>query len=933
MPQTEDYSAAPLGLYNKTTNEQIPLYFVDIEGEVVDQFAKIKLTHRYFNPTDQVLDTIFKFPKGLYQVFDGLTVEMNGKTIIGLIGEKKKAREQYEKAVKEGKTAVKTESIQTSKDNFQYFDLLITNIGNIPPMQSINLVFSFIQQLDISCNKKFSLILPLTLTPRYIPSSTIADIITKYITERKVDQEEINSIKNSSDIKYIKTGKGLEYLYNVKLNIHSTFEITNIQTKITTPTIITKINKYNAEVTLDNGNNNIPNEDFVLEYEINENELVKPKLLLTKHPKYEDDYAFWYSFNPYNGLGKEQKISPYIEDFQGNFIFCIDRSGSMWGQRIEIAKQSLLYFLKSLPDNNSNFNVISFGSEYMPLYKNCVAVNEKNIEKAINQVYEFKADMGGTELKGALQYIESLAKNSVLGTRVFILTDGSLFDTNDCLNQVQKTISEMDIRYYSLGIGNGCSEALIKGIALKGAGEFEFSKNELDMSEKVIYLLESSMKNYLQNCKISLSNYADKILSNINDEEYLSQMQRIDKNFLIYGIIPKEAVGNNSINISYYIANQKSKQINHSIELPFTSALTSDILHKFIIGTYFPSLNNCIKYKVLSRETSLFCVIQENDLTEEQILNKYIQEINSPLPKDFDGTIIVKIITGNELPLRVNFHLSVEELKEILEEKTGIPVDQQMLYFYGKLLKDSRLLTDYNIQDGDTLHITKRLCGGGETVWDLSIFLDGIKQPVNMKIYPDSKHENITYANFRKELCQLLKIKENEYDFLNEEELITHKEGVIQTNLKTININTKKLRGDEHLPIEDRIIKNQKVNGLWELNENNLYLMNFTPKGWSQFIESHNEYFKSLNLGNDEKIFFNMVIICFIYHHYKSNLGKFKLILQKTAKQIKKTNKNYSEQKQNEFNNKIILSLEQKQNEFKNNEISKKSDKRHCLIY
>ena len=86
----------------------------------------------------------------------------------------------------------------------------------------------------------------------------------------------------------------------------------------------------------------------------------------------------------------------------------------MWGQRIEIAKQSLLYFLKSLPDNNSNFNVISFGSKYMPLYENCVVVNEENIEKAINQVYEFKADMGGTELKGALQYIESLAKNSGL---------------------------------------------------------------------------------------------------------------------------------------------------------------------------------------------------------------------------------------------------------------------------------------------------------------------------------------------------------------------------------------------------------------------------------------------------------------------------------------------------------------------------------------
>lgn len=73
MTSYEDFATAPLGLYNTDTDEQMPLYFIDISVDVVDQFAKVKLTHKYFNPTDTVMNTTFKFPKGLYQVFDGLT--------------------------------------------------------------------------------------------------------------------------------------------------------------------------------------------------------------------------------------------------------------------------------------------------------------------------------------------------------------------------------------------------------------------------------------------------------------------------------------------------------------------------------------------------------------------------------------------------------------------------------------------------------------------------------------------------------------------------------------------------------------------------------------------------------------------------------------------------------------------------------------------
>ena len=167
-----DLAAAPLGLYDNDTNEQIPLYFIDINVNIVDQFAKVKLTHKYFNPTDHVINTTFIFPKGLYQVFDGLTVEMNGKTLIGVVGKKEKVNRKFQTEEQKGNTVVKTETIQRHNYN-RKIDILRTTLGNILPNESINLIFSFIQKLDISLNKRFSLMLPLTLTPRFVPSSTV----------------------------------------------------------------------------------------------------------------------------------------------------------------------------------------------------------------------------------------------------------------------------------------------------------------------------------------------------------------------------------------------------------------------------------------------------------------------------------------------------------------------------------------------------------------------------------------------------------------------------------------------------------------------------------------------------------------------------------------------------------------------------------------
>ena len=84
----------PLGLFSIKENEILPLFSTEIKATIFGKFAQVILIHNYYNPYDDYLDTSFKFPKGLYQVFDGIEAEIDGKKIKGLIGLKQNIRKK-----------------------------------------------------------------------------------------------------------------------------------------------------------------------------------------------------------------------------------------------------------------------------------------------------------------------------------------------------------------------------------------------------------------------------------------------------------------------------------------------------------------------------------------------------------------------------------------------------------------------------------------------------------------------------------------------------------------------------------------------------------------------------------------------------------------------------------------------------------------------
>ena len=105
----------------------------------------------------------------------------------------------------------------------------------------------------------------------------------------------------------------------------------------------------------------------------------------------------------------------------------------MEGDRIESVKNALQIMLRSLPKRNTTFNIISFGSSHQNLWDVSRPYSSESVAEASADVETYQADLGGTELRRALQAAYGSKSRSHAdhppSTAVFVLTDGASRDS------------------------------------------------------------------------------------------------------------------------------------------------------------------------------------------------------------------------------------------------------------------------------------------------------------------------------------------------------------------------------------------------------------------------------------------------------------------------------------------------------------------------
>ena len=383
-------------------HKPLPLKGVSVEADINGYVLGLSSTLQYVNDSPDPAEVLFRFPLEQSHAVVGLTAVIDGRRIKAQLKEKEQARADYDDAIASGQSAALAEE--------KTGDIFSITLGNLPPGKDAEIQMQLVGELPIDAEGCVRFSLPSILKPRYTPTGSSDPLAP-------VPSGEGGQVEHGS----------LPGVKGFRLNVSNAHDIA----EVTSPTHPLSVTRDDPGDKLTVSLSEAIDKDLVVM--IKHSDPHTPKALVEGAAKDAVKDGFMSS------TGVMVNFFPNFESVEAacEFVFLVDRSGSMRGDFIKSARETLILFLKSLPEGCS-FNIIGFGSRFEQLFPQSVPYSEETLDKATQLAERMDANLGGTELLSPLESIFRQKPLSGLPRQVFVLTDGAVSNTHACIQKVKQ---------------------------------------------------------------------------------------------------------------------------------------------------------------------------------------------------------------------------------------------------------------------------------------------------------------------------------------------------------------------------------------------------------------------------------------------------------------------------------------------------------------
>ncbi len=410
--------------------DALPLKATSVQSDIVGSIADVTVRQVYVNSGKHPLEAIYTFPMSTRAAVYAMQMTIGNRHITAKIDEKKKARDDYEKAKSEGKRA---SLLEQSRPN-----VFTMNVSNIMPGDTIEVQLRYTELL-VPEKGVYSFVYPTVVGPRY--------------SSPKNDKGPDDGFVNTP---YTHEGQAPTYSFAYELTIHGAMPIQDVvcsshKMKVSHPDMRT------AKLYLDPSEKQGGNRDVIVNYSLQGSQIESGVLLYEG----KDENFFLAMVQPPKRLEKENM--PPRE-----YIFIVDVSGSMWGFPMEITKQLMRNLIVNL-NPQDRFNVVLFSSNADIFSPTSVKATAENMERSLEFI-KGANKWSGTEVLDALNTSYAIPLPDEDMSRTFVIaTDGYVDVEKRCFELIRNNSDKAN--FFAFGIGSSVNRYLIEGMAFAGGGE------------------------------------------------------------------------------------------------------------------------------------------------------------------------------------------------------------------------------------------------------------------------------------------------------------------------------------------------------------------------------------------------------------------------------------------------------------------------------